>query len=50
VWLLDVADRSLTVYRRPGPDGYGEQRRIVEAGPLAPVLLPAAVIDLTGLA
>ena len=49
VWLLDVADRSLTVYRAPGPDGYAEQRRIGDAGPLVPVLLPAAVIDLTGL-
>jgi Uma2 family endonuclease len=49
VWLLDVAGRSLTVYRAPGPDGYGEQRRIGEAESIAPTLLPAAIIDLTGL-
>ena len=49
VWLLDVAGRSLTVYRAPGTDGYGEQRRIVGAESISPVLLPAAVIDLAGL-
>ena len=49
VWLLDVTGRGLTVYRAPGPGGYAEQRRIGDAGPLAPIMLPAAVIDLTGL-
>lgn len=49
MWLLDVAGRGLTVYRAPGPDGYGEQRRIVAVESIAPLLLPAAVIDLTGL-
>lgn len=49
VWLLDVAGRCLTVFRAPGSDGYGEQRRIVSAESISPVLLPAAVIDLTGL-
>ncbi len=49
VWLLDVAGRCMTVFRAPGSDGYGEQRRIVSAESIAPVLLPAAVIDLTGL-
>ena len=49
VWLLDVAGRCLTAHRAPGPDGYGEQRHIVEAQPLAAALLPAAVIDLAGL-
>lgn len=48
VWLLDVAGRSLTVYRAPGPDGYGEQRRIGSAESIGPVLLPAVVIDLAG--
>jgi len=37
------------VFRAPGSDGYGEQRRIVSAESISPVLLPAAVIDLTGL-
>lgn len=49
VWLLDVAGRSLTVYREPGSAGYAAQSRILKAGPLAPVLLSAAVVDLTGL-
>jgi len=49
VWLLDVAARCLTVFRAPGSDGYGEQRRIVSAESISPALLPAAVIDLTGL-
>jgi Uma2 family endonuclease len=49
VWLLDVAGRCMTVFRAPGSDGYGEQRRIVSAESIAPVLLPAVVIDLAGL-
>lgn len=49
VWLLDVAGRCLTVYRAPGPDGYGEQRRIGSAESIWPALLPAAVVDLTDL-
>ena len=49
VWLLDVAARCLTVFRAPGSDGYGEQRRIVSAESISPALLPAAVVDLTGL-
>lgn len=49
VWLVDVAGRSMTVYRAPGPDGYGEQRRIGSAESIWPVTLPAVVIDLAGL-
>lgn len=49
VWLLDVAGRCMTVYRAPGPDGYGQQRRITRAEPISPALLPAAVVDLTDL-
>jgi len=49
VWLLDVAGGCLTVYRAPGPDGYGQQRRITRAEPISPALLPAAVVELTDL-
>jgi hypothetical protein len=48
-WLLDVAGRCLTVYRSPGPDGYGQQRRVLSAESISPVLLPAVFIDLAGL-
>ena len=49
VWLLDVAGRCLTVYRSPGPDGYGQQRCVQNAESISPVLLPTVVVDLAGL-
>ncbi len=49
VWLVDVAGRGMTVYRAPGPDGYGQQRCVQNAESIWPVTLPAVVIDLAGL-
>ena len=39
-WLVDLAGDAITVYRKPGPDRYGETVTLSRAGTLRPVLLP----------
>lgn len=48
VWLVDVAGRSLTVYRGLAADGYRRQARVEPPGPLAPSALPDAAVDPRG--
>jgi Uma2 family endonuclease len=50
-WLLDLPAKLLEVYRRPGPDGYGEVRRLRRGDSIAPEAFPDvvfAVSDLLG--
>ena len=48
-WLIDVKGRRVTAFREPGPDGYGRRVELAELGAVAPLLLPEAVVDLSGL-
>ncbi|MDS4031269.1 MAG: Uma2 family endonuclease [Candidatus Contendobacter sp.] len=48
VWLLDIQNRQLEIYREP-INGIYRQRDCRHAGQIAPVLCPDAVIDLAEL-
>ncbi|MCP5197728.1 MAG: Uma2 family endonuclease [Gammaproteobacteria bacterium] len=48
VWLLDIQDRQLEVYREP-LNGEYRQRECRRTGQIAPILYPDAVIDLAEL-
>jgi Uma2 family endonuclease len=44
VWIVDLKGAAIEVFREPGGDGYAAKQRLT-SGSLAPVLLPAAAID-----
>jgi len=48
VWLLDIQNRQLEIYREP-INGIYQQRDCRRAGKIAPILYPDAVIDLAEL-
>ena len=48
VWLLDIQNRQLEIYREP-INGVYQQRDCRRAGQIAPILCPDAVIDLAEL-
>jgi Uma2 family endonuclease len=48
VWIVDLPGRGVEVCRSPGPDGYGERRRLAE-GMIAPTLVPGLEIDVAAL-
>lgn len=45
VWLLDIPNRQLEIYREPANSKY-QQRDCRQTGKIAPILCPDAVIDL----
>ncbi|MFO1421921.1 MAG: Uma2 family endonuclease [Candidatus Competibacteraceae bacterium] len=45
VWLLDISNRQLEIYREP-LNGKYQQRDCCQTGKIAPILCPDAVIDL----
>ena len=45
VWLLDIPNRQLEIYREPANGKY-QQRDCRQTGKIAPILCPDAVIDL----
>ena len=48
VWLLDIPDRKLEIYREP-INGEYRQRDCRQTGQIAPILCPDAIIDLAEL-
>ncbi|MGB4874262.1 MAG: Uma2 family endonuclease [Candidatus Competibacter sp.] len=48
VWLLDVQNRQLEIYREPANGAY-RQRDACQSGFIAPILCPDASIDLAEL-
>ncbi len=48
VWLLDIQNRQLEIYREP-INGVYQQRDCRRTGKIAPILCPDAVIDLAEL-
>ncbi len=46
VWLLDLRNRQLEVYRQAGADGYAEVLRPASEAEIAPVSLPAAKLSI----
>jgi Uma2 family endonuclease len=48
VWLIDIRQRQLEIYRDPAHGQY-RQRDCRRAGQIAPILCPDAVIDLAEL-
>lgn len=49
VWLLDLANRRLEVYRRPSPEGYREIQYPAPEESIAPVLLPELILSVASL-
>jgi len=43
-WLMDLAADTVTTYREPGPEGYGEIVTLSRAETLRPVLLPGLAV------
>jgi Uma2 family endonuclease len=48
-WLLDLPAKVLEVYRRPGPDGYSEVRRLHRGDSIAPEAFPDVVFAVSEL-
>src|SRR5262249_55689208 len=48
-WLLDLPAKILEVYRRPGPDGYREVRRLRRGDSIAPEAFPEVVFAVSDL-
>ncbi len=51
VWLIDLQQETLTVYRDPTPDGYRTARVLHRGDSIAPAAFPEralAVVDLLG--
>jgi Uma2 family endonuclease len=40
VWLVDLVERAIDVYRRPALRGYRQERRLVPGDTLAPLAFP----------
>lgn len=45
VWIVDLGGRAVEICRQPGPDGYGERRRVMD-GTATPTLVPGLAVDL----
>ena len=43
-WLVDLVADAITVYRGPGPDGYGDVITVPRGETLRPLLLPGVSI------
>jgi Uma2 family endonuclease len=43
-WLVDLNGDVITCYRRPGPDGYGEQTAVSRGATLQPSHVPEVII------
>jgi Uma2 family endonuclease len=48
VWIVDLRDAAVEVYREPAGGAYTHKERLT-SGPLAPVLVPAVTIDVGAL-
>ena len=48
VWIVDLRDAAIEVYRQPAGDAYASKQRLT-SGVLAPVLVPGAMIDVAAL-
>lgn len=49
VWLVDLENRLLHLFRSPAADGYRETETLDKPGTVAPRLLPECGVDLSGL-
>ena len=48
VWIVDLVGRALEICRAPGPEGYGDRRRVTE-GVATPTLVTGLAIDVATL-
>jgi Uma2 family endonuclease len=48
VWVVDLVDRAVEVYTRPGPEGYADLRRVSD-GTVTPALVPGLDINVAAL-
>lgn len=48
-WVVNLRDRSLVVFRQPGPDGYGETTTLAEHESVAPLAAPQASVRVADL-
>lgn len=44
-WILDVQQRSLFVFRSPGPEGYGTEQTLSEQDEISPLAFPDCIIQ-----
>ena len=44
VWLVDLEEDRVALYREPGPTGYGDVRMVTRGSTLRPLLLPEAAV------
>ena len=49
VWLVDLENRCLLVFRQPAEEGYQEVQVLEQPEMMTPVMLPQCHVDLTGL-
>lgn len=49
VWVLDLNGHCLNLFSRPEDGAYKDSSTLTQAGPLAPLMLPQARIELEGL-
>ena len=48
VWIVDLGGRAVEMFRRPGPEGYAERRRVTE-GMATPTLVLGLDINVAAL-
>ena len=48
VWIVDLTDRAVELFREPGADGYAVRERVI-AGAVSPRLVPDLAVDVTAL-
>ncbi len=49
LWIVNVADRRVEVFRQPGPNGYADTENVPDTGVLFPLAAPTAVIAVADL-
>lgn len=49
VWILNIPDRHLELYRSPGPDGYGEGLLLVPGETISPLFAPGEELPVASL-
>ena len=47
VWIVDVAEQAVEVYREPGAGGYRTKRTLGRGDTLAPLAFPGVTLDVT---
>jgi Uma2 family endonuclease len=49
VWIVDVENHCLHIFRNPAKDGYQDRQTLSQLGVITPIMLPQCAINLAGL-